>query len=144
MSPATITALCLALSLMGMTRIGAAQQNAQGTDLGLREYTTNCARCHETNGKGDGNYAQFHKIRIPDLTLLSSRNNGVFPTERVREIIDGTHVLILHGTPGMPVWGDKYMVKAAEACREGPCDSVAYVQARIGALTEYIRKLNAR
>ncbi len=144
MIPARIAALCLALCVAGAARNGEAQQTRQAAELGLSEYVANCARCHELNGKGDGNYAQFHKIRIPDLTLLSSRNKGVFPFERVQEIIDGTHVVIVHGTPGMPVWGDKYKAKAAESCTGAPCDSAAFVRARILALTEYLRGLNAR
>ncbi len=136
--------LCLALSLLAAVRTGEAQQNPQAADLGLREYIANCARCHETNGKGDGGYAQLHKIRIPDLTLLSSRNKGVFPAERVREIIDGTQVVVVHGTPGMPVWGEKYKANAVEACKQAPCDSAAFTEVRILALTEYIRTLNSR
>lgn len=144
MTAARNAVLCLALSLLADVRAGEAQPHPQVTGLGLREYLANCARCHETNGKGDGDYAQFHKVRIPDLTLLSSRNNGVFPAERVREIIDGTQVIIVHGNPGMPVWGDKYKANAVEACKQAPCDSAAYSEARILALTEYIRTLNSR
>ncbi len=144
MTAARLAMLCLALSLTTLARTGEAQQSPQAADVGLREYLANCARCHETNGKGDGHYAQFHKIRIPDLTQLSARNNGVFPAERVREIIDGTRVVILHGTPGMAVWGDKYKAMAAEDCKAKPCDSAAFIDARILALTDYIRTLNSR
>jgi mono/diheme cytochrome c family protein len=130
--------------MAGAAQLGNAQQNPQVDELGLREYNASCAGCHDASGKGDGAYAQFHKLRIPDLTLLTSRNNGAFPFERVREIIDGTQVVILHGTPGMPVWGDNYRLKAADACRPALCDSAEFVRARILALTEHIHKLNPR
>ena len=43
-------------------------------------------------------------IRPPDLTALSARNGGTFPTARVVARIDGRDPLVSHGSP-MPVYG---------------------------------------
>ena len=100
--------------------------------------------CHGVGGKGDGSYALFHELKPPDLTLLTARNRGEFPYARVAEIIDGRHSTIIHGIPGMPIWGDRYEVEAEAECRETHCAPEAMVRARVRALTEYIRRLNSR
>ena len=64
-----------------------------------------CASCHGPQGYGDGPVAPSLKVLIPDLTELSKRAGGRFPTDRVHEIIDGRAVLTAHGTRPMPVWG---------------------------------------
>ena len=69
-----------------------AQQSGPGTktfDRGKYEYETNCAVCHGLSGKGDGPFAgQLQTAAVvSDLTELSKKNNGVFPFQRVYEII---------------------------------------------------------
>jgi len=44
-------------------------------------------------------------VRPTDLTQLSGRNNGIFPTVRVIMRIDGRDPLVSHGS-AMPVYGD--------------------------------------
>jgi hypothetical protein len=47
--------------------------------------------------------AQLRRLP-PDLTSFAVRNGGVFPAERLRQVIDGTGVAA-HGDREMPVWG---------------------------------------
>src|SRR5690349_2691768 len=61
---------------------------ADGTAL----FRTYCANCHGMAGRGDGAMAgQFRRLP-PDLTSYTVRNGGVFPAERLRQVIDGTGV----------------------------------------------------
>ena len=47
-----------------------------------------------------------------NLTVLTKKNNGVFPFEAVYEVIDGRKEVTAHGTREMPVWGRRYMEEA--------------------------------
>jgi hypothetical protein len=50
--------------------------------------------------------APILKTAVPDLTKIAKRNWGVFPLERVENIIAGTEPSGLgHGTREMPIWG---------------------------------------
>ena len=80
----------------------------QSTDIpleGARIFRTHCASCHGVNGNGDGPVAPALKTKVPQLTTLTKRNGGTFPTGRVRSIIAGDKVPIPHGSREMPVWG---------------------------------------
>ena len=59
------------------------------SELGKQEYESNCVACHGATGKGDGYFAQYLKLPVPDLTTIQQRNGGVFPADRMIEIIDG-------------------------------------------------------
>jgi mono/diheme cytochrome c family protein len=99
---------------------------AQLDDWAKHEYETHCAVCHGLGGKGDGIFAaQLKSGTVPDLTGLSSQNNGVFPSKRVYDAIDSGK-LSGHGARAMPIWGARY------------------VHTRILALTRYIDRLQAR
>jgi mono/diheme cytochrome c family protein len=63
-----------------------------------------CANCHGAAGRGDGAMAGQLRRVPPDLTTFAMRNGGVFPAERVRQVVDGTGVAA-HGDREMPVWG---------------------------------------
>ena len=63
-----------------------------------------CAPCHGAAGRGDGAMAGQLRRVPPNLTTFATRNGGVFPAERVRQVIDGTGVAS-HGDRDMPVWG---------------------------------------
>lgn len=76
-------------------------RSVKGVDL----YRAYCASCHGLDAKGDGPVAPSLKATVPDLTLISQRNGGQFPVERVKRIIMGEHVLASHGSREMPVWG---------------------------------------
>jgi mono/diheme cytochrome c family protein len=76
-------------------------RSVEGTDL-FRAY---CASCHGPDGKGNGPVAPALKATVPDLTLISQNNGGVFPEARVQRIIQGVGMIASHGSREMPVWG---------------------------------------
>jgi mono/diheme cytochrome c family protein len=94
-----------------------------------------CATCHGTSGKGDGPTAPALKKAPADLTVLSKKNGGKFPTERVRNYIDGTSSAAAHGSREMPIWGDA--LKAIDASQAG----ITY---RVTALATYIESIQAK
>ena len=75
--------------------------------LGADLYQFYCSSCHGAAAKG-GPARSPGSPAPPDLTVLSQRNNGVFPHDRVRDTIsfgrDGSR-LAAHGSAAMPVWG---------------------------------------
>jgi mono/diheme cytochrome c family protein len=112
--------------------------------LGQREYEGHCAVCHGVTGKGDGPYAGIIETKMPDLTVLSKRNNGVFPVDRVYATIDGAATLKAHGTRVMPIWGQRYRIEAAEQYYEMPYDDQVFVRVRINALIDHMLKLQVK
>jgi mono/diheme cytochrome c family protein len=116
------------------------------TDVGKREYDSNCAACHGTKGKGDGPFVDLMYLGkpLPDLTTLAKRNNGVFPTARVFEIIDGRQEIKAHGPRDMPIWGRDYVEKLGDTFAVYPYDPEPIVRVRILALVDYISRLQAK
>jgi mono/diheme cytochrome c family protein len=74
--------------------------------LGERDFRNYCAACHGVDAVGDGTLGEFLTLTVPDLTKLTKRNTGVFPEERVRQVIDGRAEVRIHGARDMPIWGD--------------------------------------
>ena len=115
----------------------------ENTPLGQLEYETNCAVCHGVDGAGGGPYAELLTPPVPDLTLLQKNNSGVFPFERVYEVIDGREEVKAHGPRDMPIWGDRYDKDAVELGTMGEYagDREAYLRARILALISHLFSL---
>lgn len=67
-------------------------------------YVENCTGCHGLTGQGDGPLAGDYGIDVPDLTLISARNGGVFPMADVMSTIDG-FTRVQHGNVVMPEFG---------------------------------------
>jgi hypothetical protein len=121
---------------VGGTGIGNSQeiQKSDQIDIGKIEFERNCSICHGSYGRGDGPYVAILKTRAPDLTMLSERNSGTFPFQRVYDTIDGTNIIKAHGTREMPIWGQTYTEKAEENYfnrRAFPWDTEPFVRARI-------------
>lgn len=72
---------------------------------GSELYQHLCASCHGGKGRGEGPVAATLKSKVPDLTRIAARHGGAFPTEQVRQKIDGLELSAAHGTRDMPVWG---------------------------------------
>ena len=121
---------------------GAAQTDAPA-DAGKREYDTNCAGCHGAKGRGDGPQAKDLKVKPADLAHLARNNGGVFPINRVYDIVDGRKEVKAHGQRDMPVWGLDYSVKAVEQAKPAP-DRDLYVRGRILELIDYLYRLQAK
>jgi mono/diheme cytochrome c family protein len=98
---------------------------------GRRDFLASCASCHGTDGSGNGPVAAALRQRPADLTGIALANNGVFPSARVRRVIDGRDVAA-HGTPDMPVWGSVF--RGGEQA----------VRARIDALVAYVESIQRK
>lgn len=103
---------------------------------GKRLFSSYCAMCHGADGKGGGPFAPQLKTWPPDLTQLKSRNNGVFPSLHVAEVIGGEFDKPAHGSKEMPVWGPVFRSMA-----HGRKDSA---QRRIDNLVKYIEGLQQK
>lgn len=95
-----------------------------------------CASCHGREGKGDGPVAPFFKLAPPDLTGLSRRSGGTFPSERVRRIVDGREVVSPHGARQMPVWGLELAMAAGDSAQ-----GRQQAEKSIAMLVEYLKTI---
>ena len=109
---------------------------AEDLHLGLIEYEIACLPCHGINAQGDGLMAKKLEVPPSDLTRISLLNGGVFPLDRVYEIIDGRKQVAAHGQRKMPVWGDRYRIRLS------PDEDATIIErrarGRIEALIEYL------
>jgi mono/diheme cytochrome c family protein len=104
---------------------------------GLEMYETFCASCHGVGGEGDGPVAPLIKVHVPDLTRISQRYGGEFPTEDVRWTIDGRFDRRAHGPRDMPVWGWQFY--RGETLKDP--EERARVDALIDRLVVYLRSI---
>jgi len=73
---------------------------------GTEVFYGHCAACHGSDGRGHVPAAAALKHEVPDITLISRRNGGVFPRSRVKAIIAGDEQSPpAHGSREMPAWG---------------------------------------
>jgi mono/diheme cytochrome c family protein len=73
-----------------------------------------CAPCHGLDGRGSGPVAPALRFKVPDLTQISKRAGGKFPTARIRSVIEGTETVSGHGSREMPIWGPVFHQIAAD------------------------------
>jgi mono/diheme cytochrome c family protein len=102
---------------------------------GQEVFRSFCAVCHGADAKGNGPAAPGLKRHPPDLTQLSRKNNGKFPTEIVSSIIQGNDLVTEHGTREMPMWEDAF--RAMDGAQ-------ITVQLKIRNLTAYIESIQQR
>ena len=102
---------------------------------GKASYEAYCESCHGTDGHGLGQLVDDLKTIPADLTDLSARNAGIFPVERVYQVIDGRKMIPEHGTREMPIWGNIWGYD-----EDTPVDEEV-VQQQINELVEYIRSI---
>ena len=105
---------------------------ASGSDM----YLAYCASCHGTKGLGDGPVAAHLKNAVPDLTTLAKQSKGIFPAQRVAQVIQGEVGVKTHGVQDMPVWGPVFLrLNNSEA----PAARI-----RVANLTKHIEGLQAK
>jgi mono/diheme cytochrome c family protein len=109
---------------------------SQPGDAGASLFRTYCASCHGADARGAGPVTAHLRLMPPSLTTFALRNGGLFPSERVRRIIDGRDVPA-HGSYEMPVWGDAF-----RRTREGLSDRA--ISARIDAILRYLETIQER
>jgi mono/diheme cytochrome c family protein len=103
---------------------------------GAELYTHFCVSCHGSGGRGDGPAAKSSSVKVPDLTLIASREGGKFPSDRVGKIIDGRYVIGAHGTRDMPIWGEQFMHSEL-----GNPDAERATEHLVAKLMEHVRSL---
>jgi mono/diheme cytochrome c family protein len=114
---------------------------AQDPVTGQAEFRDHCAACHGVTGLGDGPIGPLLKTPAPNLALISERNGGKFPFQKVYEIIAGTQVLAAHGSRDMPLWGERYRKDAAPVTPDQTAITNDMVEQRILSLVYYIGTL---
>ncbi|MGR8930286.1 MAG: c-type cytochrome [Gammaproteobacteria bacterium] len=112
-------------------------------DVGKREYELVCAVCHGISGKGDdGPLKSLLTVPVPNLTVLAKNNRGVFPFDRVYQVIDGRQEVKAHGPRHMPIWGSAFNNQTSLYFENyPPQDNESATRSRILALVEYVYRL---
>jgi mono/diheme cytochrome c family protein len=132
--------MILVATILQVTGIGPVK--AQDPHLGLTEYELSCMPCHGIDGRGDGPRAKSLKTAPADLTKIAKSNNGIFPSKKLTEIIDGRAIVGAHGQREMPVWGDRYRVRTESHEQSAEIDRRARKQ--IEALVGYLKIIQAK
>ncbi len=125
---------------------------AQEFDAGKFEYQIGCAACHGIDGKGGGPVSSQVKVPPADLTVLTKKNNGIFPFNSVYEVIDGRKAVIAHGTRDMPIWGNRYMPSPNEGASPNAAERFVnpsyapetIVRMRILAVIDYLNRIQEK
>ncbi len=100
----------ITLTLLSITTNAYAVED--GDIIGKKEFTTYCASCHGSSGKGDGPIVHFLKRKPADLTQLSKNNGNSFLFDRIYGVFDGSYVFAKHGSSEMPIWGYRFIREA--------------------------------
>ena len=133
------------LLLLALVVVAAAQQTTTvkkvsvkptSASSGQEMFNSYCVSCHGRSGKGDGPAASALKIAPPDLTLLSNKNDGKFPSLHVYQVIKGDTEMAAHGSKDMPVWGPVLLSMGGH--------SDAELHLRVNNLKDYIESIQAK
>ncbi len=79
--------------------------NKTSPTSGKQMYSSYCAPCHGSDGRGNGPVAPALKVPPTDLTLLTRNNRGKFPDSHIVTVLQNGTDLRAHGNQEMPVWG---------------------------------------
>ena len=93
---------------------------------------------------GNGVFGASHKVVPPDLTILTKKNGGVFPAERISGVIDGRVEIPSHGSREMPIWGTRYAVDAAKQFVDFPYAQEAYTRASVLRSMDYLYRIQEK
>lgn len=125
--------------LMALAVVSSTSFAQSSYDFGKTEYMASCASCHGVAAKGDGAMAA-NLVKAPaDLTTMSRRNGGVFPSQSAREVIDGRSAPAVgpHGVRDMPIWGQIYRAEDTQ-----PAD--LHARNRINSLLDYLARIQVK
>lgn len=112
---------------------------AMADDAGKDQFVENCASCHGMAGLGDGPMAEFMSVKLPDLTTITQRNDGVFPTLAMIHVIDGRSGLRGHGSE-MPIWGTQFSASAGSGV-VGDYSSVYAARGQVLSIVYYLESI---
>jgi mono/diheme cytochrome c family protein len=129
---AAAAAVVLAAASQAQTQLPREQPLIVKTTVGSELYKFYCSTCHGNDAKGRA-AASAVRPAAPDLTRLAHYSGGVFPRDRVFEVIrHGSGAVSSHGGPGMPVWG---------AIFRGLDGNDTLVEFRIANLVDYLQSI---
>ncbi len=92
--------------------------------------------------RGNGLLGEHLKVAPSDLTQITERNGGQFPTIEIYEIVDGRAMVSSHNARERPVWGERYRVEVPDDLDRLRLEVEA--MRRIAALVRYLRTLQSR
>ena len=122
----------------GLILVGCVPKGKETLDP-KQDFSDYCAACHGASGKGDGVAAAGLKKKPADLTVLSAKNHGDFPTTRVMAQIWG-----YAGAKGQGVMPDFAPLMAGEMVPYDGGDGIQTpTPVRLVALAEYLKTLQA-
>jgi len=108
---------------------------------GKQDFDNHCAPCHGVDGKGHGPELNvLPDIHPSDLTTISLKNGGVYPRQKVQDMVDGRKAIPSHKRFDMPFWGVNFQQEGKEFTPE----SEAKAKARIDALVDYVETLQRK
>lgn len=142
----TRSALAASMLLAAASTLQAAETTERQSFDAAALFKASCAPCHGMAGDGDGPVAAVLASEVPRLDDLTKRNEGAYPAEYVRDVIDGRSEIGAHGSREMPVWGLRFqrLHESSQAPgAEATDEAKASAQLLIGQLVEYVRTLQA-
>ena len=107
-----LTAMAVVPRLLGADQ--ANEDRAFFIAKGRVTYRVYCINCHGAKALGDGTLAEMLTTKPSDLTQLKNNNDGKYPADKVRDIIDGREGVRAHGMKEMPIWGDVFQTSSVE------------------------------
>lgn len=130
----------LSVSILGFCMLGSIA-HAQDAKIGQEEFQAHCAACHGVSGLGDGPIGPLLKTPAPNLAMITERNGGKFPFQKIYDIVDGSIVVAAHGSRDMPLWGDRYSKDPKPVTPDQAATARDLAQQRILSLVYYIGTL---
>ena len=100
---------------------------------GSATFNAYCTVCHGAAGKGDGPAAKALTKPPSDLTGLTKKNSGKFPSLQIKSMIEGENTAMAHGTREMPMWGPVF--RSAEGTTS---------ELRVKNLVDYLESIQAK
>jgi mono/diheme cytochrome c family protein len=108
--------------------------------FGKKMFERYCVACHGLDARGEQPAADGTGVPAADLTGLTLRNGGVFPTDRVAEIVFGGAAVTAHGGP-MPSWGLMFLKDYEGFDLQKPGVEQRLVKQRIDDLVAYLKTI---
>ena len=105
--------IAAALILTSVAVIGIARAEDKDVTDGKQLFLRYCASCHGTSGAGDGPVAKSLRKPPANLRLLGDKYAMPLPAPALAAFIDGRKAVRAHGTPEMPVWGERFYTTGA-------------------------------
>ena len=118
------------------TAVKPGQPNPVWGSTGKEMFSHYCAVCHGNDAKGSGRAADSLKASPPNLTILSRKNGGQFPSAHLINVLRGEANLPSHANNAMPVWAPAF----ASPNKGGSAGS----QQRLAKLLKYLESLQEK